>query len=536
MNMFLSTVAAVALGAGVLGMQPLAANAETPPNQLVVAMSMANILSLDPAGITGRDAVLVLSSVYDSLIVADPADRTKFLPRLAESWEVSPDGKSIIFKLRSGVKFASGNAFTAEDVAYSFKRLMTLNLAQASFLKTRGFNADNADASFEVVDELTFKMNLPKADDPNFVMMTISQAGPGSIVDSALVKTNEKAGDWGAAWLKTNSAGSGAYNLREWRSNEYVLLDRNSEYWGTAPAMRRVMIRHLPESQSQRLQLERGDIDVAYALLAADLQALETTKNVKVESTPGAGFYYLAVSMKDERFANDKVREALRYLIDYEGINKSVMPYYGVSHQRPLSTGVMGLLPDPGYKLDVQRAKKLLEEAGFKDGMTVTLRALSEPPFITVATAIQATLGQAGIKAEVITGSGDQIYGAMRERKFELLVGRGGGGQHLHPDSNLRAIAYNPDNSDKAALANYQAWRTSFYDEKLNTLIVEALLEKNKEKQIKNYEDIQVYYEKMIPAIQPFSEVVDTAAYRTDVKGLIVNPWITRFETVTKDR
>ncbi|MEK1924412.1 MAG: ABC transporter substrate-binding protein, partial [Rhizobium giardinii] len=275
MNKFLSTVATVALGVGIFSIQPLPSHAETPANQLVVAMSMANILTLDPAGITGRDAVLVLSSVYDSLLVADPADRTKFIPRLAESWEVSPDGTSITFKLRPDVNFASGNKLTAEDVAYSFKRLMTLNLAQASFLKTRGFSADNADASFEVVDEQTFKLNLPKADDPNFVMMTISQAGPGSIVDSALVKQNEKDGDWGAAWLKTNSAGSGAYSLREWRSNEYVLLDRNDEYWGEAPAMRRVMIRHLPESQSQRLQLERGDIDVAYALLAADLQALE---------------------------------------------------------------------------------------------------------------------------------------------------------------------------------------------------------------------------------------------------------------------
>jgi peptide/nickel transport system substrate-binding protein len=536
MNIFLSTVATVALSVGILSVQSPDAFAETPKNQLVVATSMANILSLDPAGITGRDAVMVLSSIYDSLIVADPADRRKLVPRLAESWEVAPDGRSITFKLRAGVKFASGNKFTAEDVAYSFKRLMMLNLAQASFLKTRGYTAENADASFEVVDETTFKLNLPKADDPDFVMMTISQAGPGSIVDSALVKEKEQNGDWGAAWLKTNSAGSGAYNLREWRSNEYVLLDRNAGYWGAEPPMRRVMIRHLPESQSQRLQLERGDIDVAYALLAADLQALETADGVKVETTPGAGFYYLAVSMKDERLANAKVREALRYLIDYEGINKSVMPYYGVSHQRPLSTGVMGLLPDPGYKLDVPRAKKLLEEAGFKDGMQVTLRSLSEPPFITIATAIQATLAQAGINAQVITGSGDQIYGAMRERKFELLVGRGGGGQHLHPDSNLRAIAYNPDNSDKAGLANYQAWRTSFFDEKLNSLIVEALLEKNKEKQVKDYEDIQVYYEKMVPAIQPFSEVVDTAAFRTDVKGLIVNPWITRFETVTKDR
>lgn len=533
MKHLLSTVAAIAIGFGALNAPAMA---ETPDNQLVVALSMTNILTLDPAGITGRDAVQVLTSVYDNLIVPDPAERTKLIPRLAESWEIAEDRSSITFHLRDDVTFASGNAFTAEDVAWSLKRLLTLNLAQASFLKTRGFTADGVDAAFEVVDQYTFRINLPQPDDPNFIMMILSQAGPGSIIDSKLALENEQNGDWAATWLKTNSAGSSAYNLREWRSNEYVILDRNDEYWGDEPAMRRILIRHLPESQSQRLQLERGDIDVAYALLAADLQALSNTDGIEVETTPGAGFYYLAVSMKDERFANQKVREALRYLIDYEGINSAVMPFYGVPHQRPLSSGVKGLLPDQGYKLDVEKAKALLAEAGYESGMKVTLRALSEPPFLNIATAIQATLGQAGIQAEIITGSGDQIYGAMRERKFELIVGRGGGGQQPHADSNLRSMAYNPDNSDEAGLTNYQAWRTSFFDEKLNTMIVDALLEQDDAKQATDYEGIQNYIEEIVPAIQPFSEVVDTAAYRTDVEGLIVNPWITRFETVTKNR
>ncbi|MGU3576574.1 ABC transporter substrate-binding protein [Brucellaceae bacterium C25G] len=536
MKKLLFTVAAIAISAGIMTTNVNVSLAKTPDDQLVVALSLANVLTLDPAGITGRDTVLVLSSVYDSLIVMDPEDKTKFIPRLAESWEIAPDNKSITFNIRKDVKFASGNPLTANDVAWSFKRLMALNLAQSSFLKTRGFNANNADQNFEVVDDHTFRINLLEEDDPNFLMMILSQAGPGSIIDSKLALENEKDGDMGAAWMKTNSAGSSAYNLREWRSNEYVILDRNPNYWSDQPEMRRILLRHLPESQTQRLQLERGDIDVAYALLAADLNALSKDENVKVETTPGAGFYYLAVSMKDERFANPKVREALRYLIDYDGLNSAIMPFYGVKHQRPLSTGVIGLLPDPGYKLDIERAKALLAEAGYPNGMKVTLRALSEPPFLNIATAIQSTLNQAGIETEIISGSGDQIYGAMRDRKFELIVGRGGGGQQPHPDSNLRSVAYNPDNSDEAGLTNYQAWRTSFYDEKLNEMIIAALLEKDQAKQAQAYQEIQNYYEEIIPSIQPFSEVVDTAAYGTDIKGLIVNPWITRFETITKDR
>lgn len=535
MKHFLSSVA---LGAMLFGSSPIAltqAFAETPADQLVVAMSMNNVLTLDPAAITGRDTVQILNNVYDTLVQLDPKD-SSIEPRLAQSWDISADNMSVTFHLRDGVKFASGNPLTAQDVAWSLKRLLKLNLAQASSLKSRGFSADTADANFVATDDQTFVLHLVNPDDPKLILMMLSMAGPGSIIDSKLAMQNETDGDQGAAWLTNNSAGSGAYLLTEWRSNEYVILTRNDSYWGAAPEMARVLIRHLPESQSQRLMLESGDIDVGYTLQAPDLTALSQEDAIKVETVPGAGFYYLAVSMKDERFANPKVREALRYLIDYKGINGSLMQYYGVEHQRPISSGAIGLLPDPGYTLDVARAKALLAEAGYPDGFDTTLRVISDSPFLSAATAIQATLAQAGIKAEIITGSGDQIYGAMRERKFELLVGRGGGGQLPHPDSNLRALAFNPDNSDEAKLTNYQGWRTSFFDEKLNTMIIDALLEGDADAQRKMYADIQTYMENIVISIQPFSEVVDTAAFRADVHGLIVSPWLTRFEEVTKER
>lgn len=532
MKKLLSTVALAALIAAAAVPQTFA---ETPNDQLVIALSLGNVLTLDPAATGSRETAQVLSAVYDTLIKLDDANPGEFLPGLAESWEISEDNSSITFKLRDA-NFASGNPVTAQDVVWSFDRLMKLNLANSSFLKTRGFSADNAGTTFVAVDDKTVQINLPQADDPNMVMMVIALPGPGSIIDSQTVLANETDGDLGENWLRTNSAGSGAFTLTEWRSNEYVILDRNESHWDEPAGLRRILIRHIPESQSQRLQLERGDIDIAYSLLAADLQALSTTEGIEIETVPSAGFYYLAVSMKDERMANPKVREALRYLIDYEGLNSAIMQFYGTPHQRPLNSTAMGVLPDPGYTLDVERAKGLLAEAGYADGFEVTLRALNEPPFLDAATAIQATLAQAGIKANLITGTGDQIYGAMRERNFELIVGRGGGGQHPHPDSNLRATAFNPDNSDEAQLTNYQGWRTSFYDETLNTMIEDALLITDRKEQVAAYEEIQTYYEEMIPALQPFSEVVVTAAFRDDVEGLTVDPWRTDLGDVTKNR
>ncbi|WP_028716280.1 ABC transporter substrate-binding protein [Paracoccus sp. J39] len=527
--------ASVALAALFCGATPVATLAETPDDQLIVATVMSNILTLDPAAITGRETVQVLNNIYDTLVVLSPDDRDLH-PRLAESWEISPDRMKITFRLRPDAVFASGNPVTAQDVVFSLKRLLTLNLAQSSFLKSRGYTAEAADRLFVAQDDHTFVLNLPEPDDPKLILMVLAQNGPGSILDSKTVLENEQGGDLGAKWLTLNSAGSGPFTLTRWASNEYIILSRNDDYWGEVPAMKRVLMRHLPESQSQRLMLEQGDIDVGYSLLAPDLKALESNDRIRIESTPGAGFYYLAVSMKDPRFADRKVREALRLLIDYDGLDKAVMPYYGKLHQRPITTGALGQLPDPGYKLDVEKAKALLAEAGYPDGFKTTLRVLSEEPFLKAGTAIQNTLAQAGIQAELITGSGDQIYGAMRDRNFELLVGRGGGGQQPHPDSNLRALAFNPDNSDEAKLTNYQGWRTSFFDEKLNGMIEDALLERDLETQKKKYEDIQAYMDQSVMSILPFSETVDTAAFQADVQGLTVNPWLTRFEVVTKER
>lgn len=523
--------------AALLGTAAWPVFAETPDDQLVVGFSMTNVLTLDPAAITGREPVQILANVYDNLIDLDAVNRSQVNPDLAESWEVSEDKRSITFHLREGATFASGNPVTADDVVWSLVRVMNLNLAQASSLKSYGFSAENAEEAFVAKDSQTVVVNLPKPMDPKLVIQRMGIVGQASVLDSKLVKENEKDGDWGAAWLNVNSAGSGMFAFEGWKPNDRIILTRNEEFWGEPSAMKRIIMRHIPESQNQRLMLEKGDLDIGFALAGPDLKALSAAEGVTVLSQPGTGFYYLAASMKDERLANPLVREALRYLIDYQGVNDAIMPFYGHLHQRPIQSGLPGELPDPGYTLDVGKAKALLAEAGYPDGFSLTLRALSEAPFMSAATALQETLAQGGIKAEIISGSGEQIYGAMRERNFELLIGRGGGGQMPHPDSNLRTLVYNPDNSDEAKLTNFQGWRTSFFDPAINAQIDAAVVETDPAKQALLYEDIQKALEAAVPSIQPFSEVLDSVAYRSDLQGFVLNPsWGTDLGVIAKAR
>ncbi|MEG1213109.1 MAG: ABC transporter substrate-binding protein [Leclercia sp.] len=506
-----------------------AAYAKTPPDQLIIGMNMNNLLTLDPAAMTGNEVVGIVVNLYDSLVELDPNTLTNVKPALAKSWDIAPDGKTLTFHLQDNVTFHSGNPLTAEDVVWSMRRLLHLNLAQASVWKSYGFSKKNIDQQVKAVDDYTVQITLPKANDPQLVIYSLGALGNLGVLDRKTVQSHEVNNDWGNRWLTTNEAGSGPFMLDTWQAKDVLRMQRNPKYWREEPKMNRVVLRHFQESQTLRLMVEKGDLDIASNMAVADINALRKDPQLTVEAVQKGTVYYVAMSMKESHFANPKVREAVRYLIDYQGINKALMPGYGVLHQRPIKAGMPSTLPDPGYKLDIARAKKLLEEAGYPDGFDTTLRVLADQPFLNIAIAVQSTLMQAGINAKIITGTGNQIYGAMRERKFDMLVGRGGSGVEPHPHSSLRALVYNPDNSDEARLTNFQGWRTGFYDKPLNEMIDKALLERDPQKQITDYQQIQVRYDQLIPALIPLSQMVDSVVVRNEVKNFQSHPSATTF-------
>ncbi|MGU3401115.1 ABC transporter substrate-binding protein [Brucellaceae bacterium D45D] len=512
------------------------AMAETPKDQLIIGMNMSNMLTIDPAAVAGRESTAIITNVYDTPVRLNPKNREQVDPGLAEKWEIAADRSSISLTFRSDATFASGNPVRVEDAIWSWKRTLTQEMVGSASWQAYGFTAENFDEHV-TVDGQTISVKLPVETDPNLVLYLFGKPSATSVLDREEVLKHERDGDMGAGWLTTNAAGSGPYKLRSWTSSDMLILERNDNYWSEKPAMRRILMRHMPESQTKRLMLERGDLDVGLALSVPDTVALQNNTDITVQAVPSSGFYFLAVSMKDERFAKRDVRLALRHLIDYHGINDTVMTNYGILHQRPVTPGVLGTMDNPGYKLDVPKAKELLAKAGYPDGFKTKLLVLNEPPFIDIATSIAETLGQAGIKAELMTGTGNQVYGPMRERKFEMIIGRGGGGQEPHPHSNLQALVINPDNADDAGLSGLIGWRTSFYDAELNRMANEALLIKDRSEQEKAYQFIQKKYEELVPAIQPISAVVDTVVFRSDVEGYYNHyGWTTRFETVTKDR
>jgi peptide/nickel transport system substrate-binding protein len=501
-----------------------AALAATPRDQLVIGMNMNNLLSLDPAGATGNDVLGVVANLYDYLVELDPHDLSKVEPALAERWQIAPDRNSLVLTLREGARFQSGNLVSAEDAAWSLRRVLKLNLAMASPWKSYGFRAANVDKLIYASDARTLHIVLPKPSDPMMILYTLGTSVSAAILDRKAVLAHQHGGDLGARWLLNHAAGSGPFALTEWRAKDAMLLDRFDAYWRGPARLRRVVMRHIGESLSLRFMIDRGDVDLAAGMAGPDIEALRKHAGVQVESVLRGTSYYVAVSMKDPRFADRRVRLALRNLIDYQGINQAIMPNYGVSHQRPVMIGLAATLPDPGYRLDVPAARKLLADAGYAQGFKTTIRVLSDPPLINIATSLQATLAQAGIQAEILSGTGNQVYGAMRERRFEILIGRGGGGVEPHPHANLRALVYNPDNSDAAKLTNFQGWRTSFFDPEINRLIEAAVVERDPALQNDMYRRIQQLYDQEVGAIQPVSQMVETVVLSKRVHNYVGHP------------
>ncbi len=503
--------------------------AKTPDDQLIVGMNMNNLLTLDPAAMTGNEVVGIVVNLYDGLVELNPQQLTEVRPALAERWSVSPDNRTLTFHLRDNVRFHSGNPLTSADAVWSMRRVLHLNLAQASVWKSYGFSRDNVDQMITAPDDRTLVITLPRPNDPQLVIYSLAALGSMVVLDSKTVQQHEVDGDWGNRWLTTHEAGSGPFRLDVWQAKDVLRMSRATDYWRGEAKMSRVVFRHLQESQTLRLMMEKSDLDIASNMAIPDVRALRHDPDLTIDAVRKGTIYYLAMSMKDPHFDNIKVREAVRYLVDYQGINKSLMTGYGELHQRPIQAGMPATLPDPGYRLDVPRARALLAEAGYPDGFDTTLRVLADQPFLNIAIAVQSTLLQGGIRAKIITGTGNQIYGAMRDRQFSLLVGRGGSGVEPHPHSSLRALVYNPNNADSARLTNFQGWRTGFYDAQLNSMIDQALVERDKTRQQQAYYAIQQRYDQLVPALMPISQMLDSVVVSNRVQAYQPHPSATTF-------
>lgn len=511
-----SLLAAALAVAGVIA----PAQAQTPRDTIVMARQLDDFKTFDPAEQFEVVVSEPVANVYDTLMTFDSKDSSKILGGLAQSWSVEPDGKTYTFNLRKGLKFHSGNPITAQDVVWSFQRVVALNKTPAFILTQLGWTKDNVKDRVRAVDDHTVVLFVDKPFAPTFVYYVL-KSPVAAVLDSKLVMPNEKDGDWGNAWLNANSAGSGPYRLRSWRASEGYVLEANKTYWGGAPKNNRVIFRHVPEPAAQRLLLEKGDIDVARDINKDQLAALEANKDIRVLRNPQGLLLYMAMNQRNANLAKPEVREAIKYLIDYQSIERNILSGFFSTHQAFLPAGFLGALKDKPFKLDVERAKSLLARAGLPNGFSVTLDVRNSYPSQDVAQAVQASLAQGGIKAELITGEGRQVLAKFRERRFDLVIAQWGP-DYMDPHTNAYTFAMNEDNSDNASKKTL-AWRAAWEIPQMTQRTQAAVYERDAKKREAMYLEIQREHQRTSPFAVMFQKT-DVIPHRANVSGFVTGP------------
>lgn len=521
-------LAGAAISALVFATNPVLA--ETPADTLVQAWAIDDIITMDPGEAFEISTGEITGNTYDMLVRLDVNDTTNVVGGVAESWTVSDDGLIYTFKLKPGLSFASGNPITADDVAWSFERAVKLNKSPAFIIQQFGLNGDNVTEKAKAADPSTFVLTVDKSYAPSFVLNCLT-ATVASVVDSKLVKEHAAVvtasadykydNDFGNDWLKTNYAGSGPYTMRDWRANELVVLERNDNYYGEKAKLQRVIYRHVKESATQRLMLETGDIDVARNLSPEDLAAISTNAELTTTGAPKGTIYYISLNQKNPNLAKPEVREALKYLVDYDAIGETLIKGIGEIHQSFLPKGVLGAIDDNPYSFDVAKAKELLDKAGLKDGFTVTMDVRNTQPVTGIAESFQQSLGQAGVKMEIIPGDGKQTLTKYRARNHDMYIGQWGV-DYWDPHSNAETFTSNPNNADDSTTKTL-AWRNAWDVPELTAETNAALLERDNAKRAAIYANLQNAVLETSPFVIIFQQT-EVAGLRSAVQDYKLGP------------
>jgi peptide/nickel transport system substrate-binding protein len=293
---------------------------------------LADMAQADPDVFYDIEGNTVILSVYEGLLKYKP-DSTEVVPSLAESWEVSPDGLTYTFKLRSGVKFQDGTAFDAEAVKTSFQRRLDVGAAPSYMLEPV--------ASMETPDATTLVIKLKHPVAP-FLDYMASSWGPKVISPKALADHAGK--DHAQTWLNEHAVGTGPFQLTTFERGQRYELTKFADYWGRKAHVDKVDIRIIPDIGTQRLQLQSGDLDaILHSFPVAELESAKGNPDLQVRDFSAFLNNIIYLNTNKKPLSDPALRKALAGAIDRDALVKEV---YGTYATPSSSTYPSGLL-DP---------------------------------------------------------------------------------------------------------------------------------------------------------------------------------------------
>jgi ABC-type transport system substrate-binding protein len=373
--------------------------------QVITVGIAADVRGLDPARINFASEYQVGINLYSGLVRLKTG--TGILePDLAERWEVSSDGKVYTFHLRKGVQFHKGfGEVTAEDVVFTFRRHMdpvTKSVYSGDFEGIK---------SVEAVNKYTVRLNFAKPA-PAWLRATAAYR-PGLIVSKkAVTQQGEN--------FNLNPIGSGPFKLEEYFRGTRIVLTANDSYYSGAPKLRKVTFIPIPDETVAQLALESGKIDMFYARTGESIAQFKGKRGFVVQEAPQFGMRSLWLNTRRKPLDNLKVRQAIAYALD-KGPILSVLGGTGALADNSLPPGFLGYTEKiTRYPHDPGKAKRLLAEAGFPNGIKSSLLYASIAGYREVIPILQAQWAEAGIQVDLLPREGGTARSMMEQGNYDI--------------------------------------------------------------------------------------------------------------------
>ncbi|MFS8038578.1 ABC transporter substrate-binding protein [Xanthobacter sp. AM11] len=404
-----ASATAVASGAGVAAPAVFSSAQAQARNETLLIVSESGPNNLDIHGVgTNVPGYEANWNCYDRLITHEMTekdgvryyDRDKLKGELAEDMNISD--MSVTFKLKKNATFQDGSPVTAKDVKWSLDRAVSVGGFPTFQMKAGSLEKPE---QFVVVDDHTVRVDFLRKD--RLTIPDLAVIVP-CVINSGLVQKNATEKDpWGLEYTKQNTVGSGAYRVTKWTPGTEVIFERFDDWkGGPLPKIKRVIWRMVPSAGNRRALLERGDADISYDLPSKDFMEMKQAGKLTITSVPYSnGVQYIGMNVKNPPFDNVKVRQAIAYAIPYQKIMDAALyglakPMFGAPADAPTQVA----WPQPTkFTTDLAKAKQLLAEAGYPNGLETTLSfdlgfaGVNEP----ICVLLQENLAQLGIKTTI---------------------------------------------------------------------------------------------------------------------------------------
>jgi ABC-type transport system substrate-binding protein len=370
--------------------------------------------SLDPALSTDVPTGEVVSLLFDNLTQFD-AD-AKLVPGLARAWETDAAGRVYTFHLRQGATFHDGKSITARDVRASFLRALAPGSTGGRswplypILGARAF-ADGKTKELQGLSIPNDSTVILRLEEPLNVFTKLLAMPVAAVVPTP-----------SASDFDQHPVGSGPWKFVSWSHDDAIVLSKNDHYWGTPPRADTLKIRIIPEPLTRAAEYEAGQLSVV-EVPVGETHQWEQSHAPELQRRPALRDLYVAINTARGPLKDVRVRKALNHAVDVRTLLTTVLADRGVRSAGSLPPGIAGYdSTRTPYAYDPAEAKKLLKEAGYKDGFSIQLWRTQRAELARLAQSIQQNLAEVGVRVEIVERDASSARAAVRAGQADLFL------------------------------------------------------------------------------------------------------------------